>query len=59
MEHMEIKDLHVAIVLSPVCGPMRYTKLEVPWTQKAKILTKFSARLRDSGYPERYRQQLI
>ena len=24
MEHMEIKDLHVAIVLSPICGPKQY-----------------------------------
>ena len=22
MKHMEIKDLHIAIVFSPICGPM-------------------------------------
>ena len=38
---------------------LRNTKLEVPWSQKAEMLSEFSARLWDSGYTERYRQQLI
>ena len=38
---------------------LRNTKLEVPWSEKAEMLSEFSARLRDSGYTERYRQQLI
>ena len=38
---------------------LRNTKLEVPWSQKAEMLGEFSARLWDSGYSERYRQQLI
>ena len=38
---------------------LRNTKLEVPWSEKAAMLSEFSERLRDSGYTERYRQQLI
>ena len=38
---------------------LRNTKLEVPWSEKAAMLSEFSARLRDSGYSERFRQQLI
>ena len=38
---------------------MRNTKLEVPWSEKAEMLSDFSARLRFSGYSERYRQQVI
>ena len=34
---------------------LRNTKMEVPWSQKAEMLTEFSARLHDSGYTERYR----
>ena len=35
------------------------TKLEVPWSQKADMLSEFCARLRDSGYNQRYRQEVI
>ena len=38
---------------------LRNTKLDVPWSEKAEMLTDFSARLRYSGYSERYRQQVI
>ena len=38
---------------------LRNTKLEVPWSEKAAMLSEFSARLRDSGYSERFRQQCI
>ena len=38
---------------------LRNTKLEVPWSKKAAMLTEFSARLRDSGYSERFRQEII
>ena len=38
---------------------LRNTKLEVPWSEKAAMLSEFSERLRDSGYTERYRTQLI
>ena len=38
---------------------LRNTKLEVPWSTKANMLSEFCARLRDSGYSERFRQQLI
>ena len=33
---------------------LRNTKLEVPWSEKAAMLSEFSARLRDSGYSERF-----
>ena len=38
---------------------LRNTKLEVPWSEKAEMLSEFSARLRDSGYNQRYRQEVI
>ena len=38
---------------------LRNTKLEVPWSEKAKMLSEFTARLRDSGYNEKFRQQII
>ena len=38
---------------------LRNTKLEVPWSEKAKTLSEFSARLRNSGYNQRYRQEVI
>ena len=38
---------------------LRNTKLEVPWSEKAEMLSDFSARLRFSGYSERYRQQVM
>ena len=38
---------------------LRNTKLEVPWPEKAAMLSEFSARLRDSGYSQRFRQEVI
>ena len=38
---------------------LRNTKLEVPWSKKAAMLIEFSARLRDSGYSERFCQEII
>ena len=38
---------------------LRNTKLEVPCSEKAAMLSEFSARLRDSGYSERFRQEII
>ena len=38
---------------------LRNTKLEVPWSEKAAMLSEFAARLRDSGYNEKFRKQII
>ena len=31
VEHMEIKKLHVAILLSPICGPLHLTAYYIPF----------------------------
>ena len=36
-------------------GILRKTKLGVPWSKKAEVLSEFSACLRDLGYSQRYR----
>ena len=38
---------------------LRNTKLEIPWSEKAEMLSDFSARLRYSGYNQRFRQEVI
>ena len=38
---------------------LRYTKLEVPWVEKAEMLSEFSARLRDSGYRQEVIQSVL
>ena len=38
---------------------LRNTKLEVPWPEKAAMLVEFAARLRDSRYSQRFRQEVI
>ena len=38
---------------------LRNTKLEVEWRVKADMLSEFMERMRDSGYGERFRQEIL
>ena len=49
---------HSVIFLIFRQNELRHTRLDVPWSEKAEMLTDFSARLRYSG-SEWYRQQVI
>ena len=38
---------------------LRNTKLEIDWQDKAEMLTTFMRRLRDSGYKQKFRQEIL
>ena len=38
---------------------LRNTSLELSWDLKAEMLSEFSERMRDSGYGEKFRYQII
>ena len=38
---------------------LRNCKLELEWEEKAKMLSIFMERMRDSGYGERFRQEIL
>ena len=38
---------------------LRNTKRTVPWSQKAEMLSQFALRMKDSGYSEHIRQEII